>query len=830
MPVAPPERASARSLTASAGEGPNGSAERPDVEQRLLESTVAAIAPRRDEGAAGWPARALAWWPTLLVAGVLCFVTFVAGGGLNLAEMTTVEIALTIGSALLAATCVLFGRSRGRAWGAWPLALLLAFTALTALSVVWSVQPDDSFRDAGRMLAYSAFFGAAVVLARTLPARWPAMLGGIVLAAVVVCVYALLTKVFPSHLDAGDVYARLRAPYNYWNAIGLTAAMGAIACMWLGARRSGHALLSALAYPAMGLMLVTLLLAYSRGALVALLIGLVLWFCVVPLRLRGAALLLSGGLAAAIVVAWDFSTPALDDDNVAIAARSHAGHQLGVLLLAMVLLLAIVGVVFGFYTSRQAPSIISRRRAGTLLLSLLAVVIVAFCGALAASHRGFTGTISHALHNVTDPHAPVPSNGPGRLTAVGSVRARYWNEALKVFKAHPLLGAGAEGYATARLRYRTETLDVRHAHGYVVQTLADLGIVGLALTLALLLAWIAAAGRATHPFNRRWSDWSTLWRWLRRPTLAGAPRWRRWTIEGRAAPYTAERVGMLCMLCVVVVFGVHSLADWTWYVPGDACVALLCAGWLAGRGPLAAERVERSAQTMSFAALGAVAAAPAGAVDPLGGERRRSGLWLPDVRELRARLQPRALGPTRIAVAVAVLLGAVLAVWTQWQPLRSVDASEQALSQLARDPRGALATARTAVSRDPLSAQALFTLAAVQQANGEHAQARATLVRAVRLQPSNPQTWLALGQYDLARDPTAAVGELGAAIYLNPQSVAPEAIAQGNPEAIAIENDYVAALRASQARAQARARARRRAARAARPRRRAPGARSSRVR
>src|SRR6185312_11300901 len=54
------------------------------------------------------------------------------------------------------------------------------------------------------------------------------------------------------------------------------------------------------------------------------------------------------------------------------------------------------------------------------------------------------------------------------------------------------------------------------------------------------------------------------------------------------APYTAERIGMLAMLCVVVVFGVHSLADWTWYVPGNACVALLCAGWLAGRGPLGA--------------------------------------------------------------------------------------------------------------------------------------------------------------------------------------------------------------------------------------------------
>ena len=160
------------------------------------------------------------------------------------------------------------------------------------------------------------------------------------------------------------------------------------------------------------------------------------------------------------------------------------------------------------------------------------------------------------------------------------------------------------------------------------------------------------------------------------------------------------------------------------------------------------------------------------------------------------RLSPRALGPVRITVAAVAIVGALLAAWTQWQPQRSATASQQALTELSSDPRGALESAQTAVSRDPLSAQALFTLSAVQQATGKPALARATLQRAVRLQPSNPQTWLTLGQYDLAGDPVAAEHELAAAIYLNPESIAPEAIAQGNPEAIAIQNAYVQALRA----------------------------------
>jgi hypothetical protein len=732
-----------------------------------------------ERAATGAQGRLGAWWPALLIAAVLSWVAFMAEGGLNLASMTAVEMTLTIGSALLVAACVLLTRAGAPAWGAWAVALLLAFSALTALSVVWSVAPDASWQDAGRMFAFSAEFALAVTLARTVPRAWRWVLGGVLLAAAAVCGWALLTKVFPNHLDAADPYARLRAPYDYWNATGLTAAMGAIGCVWLGSRRSGHALLSALAYPAMGLMLVTLLLAYSRGALAALAIGLVLWFAVTPLRLRGAATLIVGGVGAAAVVAFAFSQHALNSDNVTLAERTHAGHQLGVLLVAMLLALSAVGTAICFQRERTPLARVSRRRLGALMLAVLALAIVGAVGALAASHRGLTGSVSHAFHSLTNPHAPVPPNTPGRLTAIASVRARYWNEALKVFKAHPLLGSGAEGYATARLRYRTETLDVRHAHGFVVQTLADLGVVGLVLALALLVAWMAAAGRATHPFNRRW-------RWYAAGSAPGGSRirWPSW--QRVLLPYSAERIGLLTMLALVVVFGVHSLVDWTWYVPGDACVALLCAGWLAGRGEIRAAKAPASVDGGVTARLPASGSSPRGAI-----------AWM--------RSNPR---PT--VVAGVCVAAALLAAWAEWQPQRSVDASQHALALLARSPIQAEASARSAVARDPLSAQALFTLAAAQQATRGSETARATLQRAVRLQPSNPQTWIALGQFDLSHprvglgtSSAAALHELSAAIYLNPELVAPEAIAQGNREAIAVQNDYVEALRANAAAAAA---------------------------
>jgi len=668
---------------------------------------------------------------TLAVAGGLCLIVFYAKGGpdpVNPGPMTTLEMALTLaGGAVVASVVARAPRTRpGPAYGVWPAALLLAFAALSALSVVWSVQPDESWGEAGQMLAYSAVFAAAVALARAAPARWGMLLGGVLLAAVVVCAWALLTKVAPASLDPNDPYARLRAPYEYWNAIGLTAAMGVVACLWLGARRAGHALLSALSYPAMGLLLVTLMMAYSRGSLAAASIGVALWLCITPLRLRAVAVLLTSGAGAAAVVAWVFSQHALSSEKVALAARVDAGGQLGVVLAAMLLALTVAGVAIGFATSRRAPRRRTRRRMGAILLSLPLIALVALLGLLAHSPRGLTGSISHDVSSLTDPNARVPLNTPGRLTAIGSVRARYWNEALEVFSEHPLLGAGADGYATARLRHRTVPIDVHHAHGFVVQTMADLGLVGLALALALLATWLAAAGRATHPFNRRWRSW----------------RWRP-----IAAPYTPERIGLLTMLCVVVAFGAHSLVDWTWYIPGDACVALLCAGWLAGRGPLA----------------------------------RRGAVFS---QSLRAGL------------AAAVVLASLLAAWAQWQPLRSVDAANEALALLPRDPVAARAKAQQAVARDPLSWQALSTLATVQENSGESAQARATLQREVRLQPSNPQTWKVLGEYDLqAHDPQDALNELRAAIYLNPEAIAPEATIVYYPELIEVRNAYLLALR-----------------------------------
>ena len=691
----------------------------------------------------------------LVCAGILIAVAFVAGGGLYLGSMTAVEIALTLGSGLVVAGVVwASSRRSGEArdgvstgatarpvHGLWPVALMFGFAALSAVSVAWSVEPNGSWQDAGRLFAYAGVFATAVALVRVAPRRWAAVLGGVTLAAVAISTYALLTRVFPAQLDPNETYARLQQPYGYWIATGLTAAMGAIGCLWLGARRDGHGALRALAFPAMGIELTTLMLTYSRGPLAALTIGLAFWLTAVPLRLRSTAVLLVGGAGAAVPVAFAFSSHALSSSDVALASRVSAGHQLGILLAATLLAVTVAGGAICFFAARRAPRPKLRRLAAGVLLGGLLACVLAVLGGLAASQRGLTGTISHDVSALTNPNAKTPENAPSRLTAIASVRARYWKEALEIFSAHRAVGAGAGTYATARLRYRTEALNVRQAHGYIVQTLADLGLVGLLVTLCLLGAWLVAAGRATHPWGRRWQQW----------------RWR-----AHDAPYTPERIALLSALGIVIVFGAHSLIDWTWYVPGDACPALLCAGWLAGRGPL-----EPAAQA---------AAKPTNALVGRLGE----------------------LGRLRVAAVCAIAALAVLTAWIQWQPERSAQAAERALATASANPRQALADVQSAVADDPVSLQALQTLAAIQERNGEAAQAEATLRKAVRTQPANPQAWAALGEHDLlAGSDAAAVDELRAAVYLNPEIVAPESSITFSPELLTVRNDYLQALRAT---------------------------------
>ena len=190
---------------------------------------------------------------------------------------------------------------------------------------------------------------------------------------------------------------------------------------------------------------------------------------------------------------------------------------------------------------------------------------------MAASDRGLSGTVSDRVDELTSETAAAPPEGAGRLTVSSSSRARYWREANDVFGERPGKGTGAGTFYVSRLRYRKDELVAQHAHGYVPQTMSDLGVVGVVLSVLALLAWIACALRA----------------------VALVPRLRRRREPRAPIEWTGERTALLGLVVVAVVFGVQSAIDWTWFVPGVTAVALAAAGFVAGRGAFAASAVRR---------------------------------------------------------------------------------------------------------------------------------------------------------------------------------------------------------------------------------------------
>jgi hypothetical protein len=674
-------------------------------------------------------------------------IAFVTSGSVDQTTATTgntwTEIALTLlGAGAVAAAALGGGLKRGRAWGAGTVGLMAALTALTALSILWSVVPDTSWSAANQMLSYLGAFAGAAALARLAPRRWPLLLGAVALATVAISAWALLAKVFPATLAPDNVVGRLQAPFGYWNAVGIVGALGLPPCLWAGARRDRGRRLAGLAAPGITLALSAVVLSSSRSADAVAAVMVVAWMAFVPVRLRSAVVLAVGGAGAVVISAWALSHSALTADGPRTPVMDSAGHSFGVVLLVALVLVAAAGLACAWAMDHVAVSAATRRRAGTVLVVLACLVPVAAVGALAASSRGLTGQITHAWDSLTSTHAVV-FNNPGRVLEFGSSRPMYWHQGLDVGQHALFKGVGALGYGTARLRYTSSGYVSAQAHSYVIETFADLGLLGIAITFALLLAWGRAALRPIAPATRE----------------------RSLTDDQRD-----ERAGMVALALIVVGFGIESALDWTWYFPGVSVPVLLCAGWLAGRGPL---------------------------TTPVG--------WL----RSRVSLLNR---PGAVAIAAAVAVVAVAGAWMQWQPQRSVNQINAALD--ADSNAQAFADARAAASSDPLSYEPHFLLAQLYRSVNDDAAARAELVRATQIQPQNPITWLQLGNLQSQtgdwRQAITSMNRVGS-LDRTPDSAVHTAVSVITQAQAAIARAKAAAAKRSAAPVSSRRRSRRRA-------------------
>jgi O-antigen ligase len=149
---------------------------------------------------------------------------------------------------------------------------------------------------------------------------------------------------------------------------------------------------------------------------------------------------------------------------------------------------------------------------------------------------------------------------------VGENRPHYWRVAWREVEQNPLLGSGAGTFDRYWLKYRPVSSFARDAHSLYLETLAELGPIGLALLLAALFLPLLVLRRR------------------RDPLLATA-----------AAGYVA--------------YLVHAAVDWDWELPAVTLLGLVC-----GSSVLVAARKEDAREVRPWERAALIVAAAALAV------------------------------------------------------------------------------------------------------------------------------------------------------------------------------------------------------------------------
>ena len=415
----------------------------------------------------------------------------------------------------------------------------------TWLSLAWTGNTVGTVLEGFRMLGYAAVAAALVLVVRRDSA--PALIRGLLAAIAVVSLYGLGTRLFPERIGTYDPIStyRLSEPIGYWNGLGIFIAMGLLLALGLVARERNTAT-RALAAAVFVLLVPALYFTFSRGAWIALAAGLVAAIALDPRRLQLVLAFVVVGIPG-LAVAWiGSSSEALTRQDSPISAAADQGQEVALLaaILALVAAAAVVGLAAA--ERRVVPS-------RTLRLGFAAVLVILVVGAAAAGVVRFGGPVEMVdrAYDAFKTPPPNPEDLDERLfTFSGSYRPELWEESWNQFVDRPILGGGAGTYEQHWLGDRPIPHKVRDGHNLYLETLGELGPLGLALLILALGAPLVAAIRA------------------RRDPLA---------------------VGVFG---AYVAYLVHAGVDWDWELPAVTVAAFACgAALLALQGPRDGELV-----------------------------------------------------------------------------------------------------------------------------------------------------------------------------------------------------------------------------------------------
>lgn len=187
-------------------------------------------------------------------------------------QVVLAGIAAVAGGAWLWSGTLRFSAPRRAVAG---IGLLSAFALWSAVTLLWSVAPDNTWLELNRVLTYVIVLVLAVVLGASTKRAVGLISEGFVLVATAVTLYGLGQKLVPGlhigglfDLNQTGALPRLQEPLGYWNALALLLALGAPVAVMItvDTGRSVRTRLAALA--ALQLMLLAIGFTYfaRRGA------------------------------------------------------------------------------------------------------------------------------------------------------------------------------------------------------------------------------------------------------------------------------------------------------------------------------------------------------------------------------------------------------------------------------------------------------------------------------------------------------------------------------------------------------------------------------------
>ena len=396
---------------------------------------------------------------------------------------------------------------------------LAALTALVGVSILWAPIAATAQADLQRLLLYLGAMLAGVSLLRAntgLRTVEPALGAGIL----VVILYALSARLFPGLVDqqaSRSAAGRLEQPLTYWNAMGALAAVGMVLALRLAGDRTRERWIALAGAAGSVPLAVGVYLSFSRGALLALLLGVLVLVIVSADRtqLRVVGTSFAAGVLACAAAGLLPAVRALE------GSASQRGAQGALMLVVLVALMAVSALAAGRLRSLPQPG----KFRFPALAAAAAAILVAGGFLLVASGSG------------SRDGQPRVGADTRRLASFESNRYEYWKVAGGMFAGRPLLGEGAGSFRVVWRRERPIDDPALDAHSLPIETAAELGLAGL-------LALAAFAGGAG------------------------------WSVVRLARRRRAEAVGAAGALSALAL---HSAVDWDWEMPALALVGILLA-------------------------------------------------------------------------------------------------------------------------------------------------------------------------------------------------------------------------------------------------------------